>query len=728
MKKNNILNRLLRIGILFLFFLFAMVCRANGPINAVNSAREVVQRLIGDQAKSIQFVEIPLEEGKDVFEISCKRGQLTIKGTSAIAMTYAFNRYLKEACHCMATWSGNNIHLPKQWPSYAPVKQTSPFAFRYFLNVCTFGYTMPYWNWERWEKEIDWMALHGVNMPLAFVGNEAIAERVWMRMGLSKDEIQAFFTGPSYLPWHRMGNLVGWNGPLTDQWQTSQIELQHKILKRMKELGMNPIVPAFAGFVPEAFVKKHGEISFTHLKWGGFDDKYNAYVLPPDSPYFMSIGEMFIKEWEKEFGKNKFYLSDCFNEMKLPVDDDDTVAKQQLLANYGKGVYQSIINGNPDAVWVTQGWTFGYLHDIWDEASLRALLSKVPDDRMIIIDLGNDYPKWIWHTEQTWKVHRGFYGKPWIFSYVPNFGGKTGLTGDIKMYSSSSSEALHHQDKGNLIGFGVAPEGLENNEVLYELLADMGWTDQSIQLSEWIGTYCIARYGAYPPAMRQAWDGFFRSCYSSLYSYPRFEWQTVVPDKKRISKINVSPTFLQAVESFLSCHEMLEESPLYYDDALEFSAFYIGAKADEIYHDALKELNGGSKKAASGKLSKVKKLLLAVDKLLASHPLHRLSPWISFARNSAKDTLAKDKREADAKRLITTWGGGQEDYAARFWSGLIKDYYIPRIELYFNSTSEAVNTWEEEWINTPWQDNSQPYSKPLEKAVQVINDIKCNLY
>lgn len=44
---------------------------------------------------------------------------------------------------------------------------------------------------------------------------------------------------------------------------------------------------------------------------------------------------------------------------------------------------------------------------------------------MIIIDLGNDYPKWVWNTEQTWKVHDGFYGKKWIFSYVPNFGGKT---------------------------------------------------------------------------------------------------------------------------------------------------------------------------------------------------------------------------------------------------------------------------------------------------------------
>lgn len=38
------------------------------------------------------------------------------------------------------------------------------------MNVCTFGYSYAHWDWKRWEREIDWMALNGINMPLAFVG------------------------------------------------------------------------------------------------------------------------------------------------------------------------------------------------------------------------------------------------------------------------------------------------------------------------------------------------------------------------------------------------------------------------------------------------------------------------------------------------------------------------------------------------------------------------------
>lgn len=192
-----------------------------------------------------------------------------------------------------------------------------------------------------------------------------------------------------------------------------------------------------------------------------------------------------------------------FNEMELPIEKEDIEGKHKLLAQYGESIYRSITAGNPDAVWVTQGWTFGYQHSFWDKESLQALLSRVPDDKMIIVDLGNDYPKWVWNTEQTWKVHDGFYGKKWIFSYVPNFGGKTPMTGDLQMYASSSSEALHSKSCGNLIGFGSAPEGLENNEVVYELLADMGWTDQSIDLDKWLKSYCEALLWEIPDAMKE---------------------------------------------------------------------------------------------------------------------------------------------------------------------------------------------------------------------------------
>ncbi len=713
---------------LILLFSFAWICMVSScksssdATQMITNARSVIERQIGSKANDIELYAMDLSDGKETFKIEAKNGKLKIGGSSPVAICYAFHTYLREGCQSMKTWSGQHLNLPKQWPDYEK-EQTTPYDKRYFLNVCTFGYTTPYWDWNRWEKEIDWMALRGVNMPLATVASEAIAERVWLRMGLTKEEVREFFTAPAHLPWHRMGNLNTWDGPLSDNWQAGQIAMQHQIIDRMRQLQMEPIAPAFAGFVPMAFAQKHPDTNFKHLMWGGFDDKFNAYVLPPDSPYFEEIGKLFIEEWEKEFGKTTYYLSDSFNEMRLPVAEGDVEGKHNLLAQYGESIHRSIQAGNPDAIWVTQGWTFGYQHDFWDRESLQALLSRVPDDKMIIVDLGNDYPKWVWGTEQTWKVHDGFYGKNWIFSYVPNFGGKTPLTGDLNMYASSSAEALQSPLRGNLIGFGSAPEGLENNEIVYELLADMGWTDQPINLDEWTASYCAARYGAYPDSMKQAWDLFRNSAYSSLYSYPRFTWQTVVPDQRRISKIDVSDDFLQGVQLYLSCSDSLKASQLYVNDAIELAAFYVAAKADKIYEKALKADAEGNQLQAQEYLKQTVNLLLEVDQLLASHPIYRLEEWVNLARNSGTNAEEKDAYEANAKRLITTWGGIQEDYAARFWSGLIKDYYVPRIKRHFSKQRDDLDRWEETWINTPWNNTTIAYSNPLARAKEMVDQV-----
>ena len=683
----------------------------------VKVAEEVICRTIGT-TEGIVLEEIQTVDGKDCYEIYAKEGKVLIKGSSPSAICYAFNKYLRYACGSMVTWGGANLDLPEVWPDWQE-SATSPYQFRYFLNVCTFGYTTPYWGWDRWSEELDWMALHGVNMPLASVASEAIARRVWVKLGLTEEEADAFFTGPAHLPWHRMGNLNAFDGPLDSEWHEDQIALQHKILEKMRSLGMEPVAPAFAGFVPPAFMAKHPEIKANQLTWGGFDLSCNACVLAPDSPYFQEIGKLFIQEWEAEFGDAKYYLSDSFNEMRLPVDKDDVAGKHSLLAQYGEAIYNSIAAGDPDAVWVTQGWTFGYQHDFWDKESLKALLSKVPDDKLIIVDLGNDYPKWVWHTEQTWKVQEGFYGKQWIYSYVPNFGGKVLPTGDLSMYATGSVEALNSPYSENLVGFGSAPEGLENNEVVYELLADMGWTAENIDLDQWLRQYCLSRYGYWDEGMQQVWKLLHESAYSSLYSYPRFTWQTVVPDQRRKSLHDINDDFGKATELFLSYADKCSDSQLYMNDAVEFAALYIAELADRHYEKALKKGRDAKKHVA-----KTVELLEVVDKLLATHPDYSLKLWIDYARSHGNDDAKKDVYEANAKRLITTWGGWQEDYAARFWSGLVGDYYIPRIQIYFSQGQEKLDAWEENWIKTPWNGAEQEYENPVETALEIIRQNK----
>ena len=167
----------------------ALACMMPACIQAApgDAARKVIMRTYGIDTRNINFKQLP-SDGNDRYAYDCQNGKLTISGSSENAMAYAFYKYQAATSQGMATWSGNA--MPQQF-DLKPCKEQqgqSPYRYRYFLNVCTFGYTTPYWDWNRWEKELDLMALHGINMPLASVAHEAIAERVWLKMGLKKED------------------------------------------------------------------------------------------------------------------------------------------------------------------------------------------------------------------------------------------------------------------------------------------------------------------------------------------------------------------------------------------------------------------------------------------------------------------------------------------------------------------------------------------------------------
>lgn len=154
----------------------ALACMMPACIQAApgDAARKVIMRTYGIDTRNINFKQLP-SNGTDRYAYDCQNGKLTISGSSENAMAYAFYKYQAATSQGMATWSGNA--MPQQF-DLKPCKEQqgqSPYRYRYFLNVCTFGYTTPYWDWNRWEKELDLMALHGINMPLASVAHEAIA-------------------------------------------------------------------------------------------------------------------------------------------------------------------------------------------------------------------------------------------------------------------------------------------------------------------------------------------------------------------------------------------------------------------------------------------------------------------------------------------------------------------------------------------------------------------------
>ena len=82
-----------------------------------------------------------------------------------------------------------------------------------------------------------------------------------------------------------MGNIVNHDGPLPASWHKEQIALQHRILHRMKSLGMSAICPAFSGFVPRGILRLYPEAKLHRLGVGGWPQKTTPIFFLRKTPF-----------------------------------------------------------------------------------------------------------------------------------------------------------------------------------------------------------------------------------------------------------------------------------------------------------------------------------------------------------------------------------------------------------------------------------------------------------
>lgn len=718
------IRSVLRVLPAMVIFLLPSVSAGQGTTDMVY---DCLSRLTGRESRTIfELAADTVSSSRSWFAYTVRDGKVAVRAACGADLARGAYTYLSRHCDAIVSWSGDRIEIPEDLPA-ASDSVSSPFQFRYYMNPVTHGYSTPYWDWERWQKEIDWMAVHGINMALISGAHEAILERVFKKAGLGRKDIKSFFCSPAYLPWNRMGNITGFGAPIPDSYIEYQVTLTHQIINRMRGLGMEPVIPSFAGFVPQSFSDLFPEETVHELKWGGFGRENHGWMLDPRSDLFRRLASLYIEEWEAEFGKGKYFLADCFNEM-IPQSDGGEAELQSLLAGYGKAVYESLAGASSDAVWVMQGWTFPYMRDsdaklFWSPDRLKALLSEVPDDGALILDITNEYSRLWWKSEPAYVMYDGFFGKRWVLGFIPVMGGHVPYNGMLQLYATVPAGVLDEKNSPALVGIGFAPEGIENNDIIYELLSDVAWSRQAVDLDDWLTVYCIRRYGSCPPEMKRAYDLLIISAYGNFTDDAIFRYQ-FGPVSKRKASVCRMTEFRAAAFSFLSASSRLKESELYRNDLIEITSQYLGLKADEMLEDFMKRDDPGN----FASLDKALAIMSDIDRLLESHPTHRLELWLSYAANTGRSAKEKRYYLSDALRLITYWGGETReitDYSARTWSGLIRDYYIPRWKFYYRyplgPEPSELYKWEEKWVNRGKITPREPFSDVTEAAEYLLS-------
>ena len=443
------------------FVVLLATCRADNA--TLVEVQALIDRVLGSGrfAPALELID-PTADGFDAFEVDSREGApVVLRGSSGVALASAFDWYLKYHTNCTIGWgrdgSGDSVaSFPfDEPPSPAFERHERAAKWSYYQNVCTVGYSMIWWSWARWQREIDWMAMSGINLPLAFVGQEIVLDRVFReQFNVSSEGMDAFFSGPAFLPWNRMSNMRGWGGPLPRGWIEEQGVMQTKILRAMRALGMTPVLAGFSGRVPAALQAMYPDADIIRAAdWNGFADEYGMdYMLAPTDPLFREIGAAVTSATVALFGDNgdgrpNVYNMDTYNEMTPPTSDP------AFLANSSRAVFEAMVAGDAAGVWLMQGWLF-LETDFWQPEQIAAYLSPdaVPDDRMIVLDLAaEDQPQWP-------RMRNAGATKPIIWCMLHNYGGRRDLYGNLSYISTQPVVDMATLGPGAMVGTGITPE------------------------------------------------------------------------------------------------------------------------------------------------------------------------------------------------------------------------------------------------------------------------------
>lgn len=698
---------------------------AEAVVAAEAAARALLGRVLGERAAEFRVEVDPApggpggpdgSPGRDWFEVDGGPGGVLLRGSSGVAVASALRWYLRTACRTQITWDAPVPRLPATLPQARTgsgtgtgartARITSPYRHRYHFNMCTFGYTTAFWDWERWERYIDWMALHGVSTPLAMTGMEAVWQRALARVGVGSEEAREFLGGPAHLPWNWLASAPGWGGPLPQSWIDDHAALGRRIVDRERSLGMRPVLQGFAGHVPPGLSDRSATLS-----WWDFEVR----VLDPRDPLFAEFGAALLAEQTRLLGTDHLYAADPFIETTPPAEDPAE------LARVARAVHGAMTATDPRATWVLQAWPFAYRSDYWTEERTAAFLDAVPDDGMLILDL------WAEH-QPVWPRTGGYRGKPWVWCMLHSLGGRPGLYGKLDEVAGGAARAAADRRGGSLAGVGASMEAFGQDPVLYELLADVAWHGRVGDLDAWLRGWVECRYGRLSPGLLRAWELLRAGPYGADGSGPPGSVVICRPTLDGELRPEL-PLTLSAPASPEVTDGLAEAWTLLCAETTEAdSAGPLGRDLCDVTAQVLTQLACRWQwQAADAALARdadafeaAATALLAViedlDTLLATRPEYQLDDWLQDARRQSPDPAESALYEANARRLLTVWGhpgSALHDYAGRHWAGLVRSFHLPRWRRWHVQIAAALRTgaplaarefeasmtdWEERWI------------------------------
>lgn len=654
--------------------------------DTVEALQGLITRMLGEQYVSWFNFVIEDDGNGDHYTLREVDGKIQITANCGVSAAMGLNHYLKYFCNVQITQQTKQVKMPERMPRIAEtVSNRSPYEVRYAYNYCTLSYTMPYFTYEQWQRELDFLMLSGVNLILDLTATEALWVSYLQKLGYTTDEAKDYVCGYCYKAWWLMGNLEGYGGPVADSWVIDTLEMARRNQRYMTVMGAQPALQTFVGAMPESFATLARE----HLLEKGFSDvtsfmaaqglwaggHVRPNVLKTTYDGYSYLAKLFYDTQNEIYGQvSDYYCGDVCHEGGIIPED---LSKPEMSAT----ILKQLLDSDPNAVWMLQGWWSNPVKEVLDG------FGEHRKDHIIILDLASlANPKW--NDTKTWDGIE-FGGTGWIFCILDNYGGKTGMHGRLKQMM----ERMVHANKNSTLmkGIGITPEGTFQNPVVFELFWEMGWRDQLFDIDAWVASYVRRRYASDNADLRKAWRILSRTIYGKE-SYDGTGKNNVINENASLSmKYCIGPyysipydreTFEKAVALLMKHADEFGANEGYVYDAQDLMRMTLVIASDS-YYEVMKRafaLGDAATLETYGKRFLSTMALISHcttfnrDELLGNW-LGRAHDWMADEKTGLYDDFDRDMMEYNAKALIGVWASSPiSNYANRLYNGFIEDY------------------------------------------------------
>ena len=685
-----------------LLMLFGLVPRLHGQ-GSLAAARAVVEREMPHLASQIHLSLVTGDyAGKpDGFRITGTRGNINVQAATVPTLLFGLNWYLKYVAHLNVSTNGSQLGSPGlELPAVQyPIARPALYPFRYALNENTDGYTTPYWDLDRWQHEIDILALSGFNAVLIQRGNDLAVYQAFRDMGYSDPDIRKWITQPAHQNWQWMGNMCCFVEPITLALMEKRAASARKIMDELRDLGITPVMPGFWGVVPDDFAKyvPGAHVVVQTEPWNGFE---RPGWLDPRDPAFARLAAAFYKHQKELFGDSTLYDMETFQEGGQSGD---------VPVGPGAIAIQKALNlAHPVALWFMMAW---------QDNPRKELVDAVDRSHILIADI------------EQGRIPRDnreadFKGARWLFGGLWEFGGRTTMGAPLYDYATRMPQAAKQPDS-HLSGTALFTEGLDTNPLAYDLYTEMAWRTEPVDLQQWTADYAQRRYGAPDAHAARAWeiirntvygyhadgvrnhgerDAAHESIFNAQPSLDATRTGHWAPDVLRYDADDLQP----ALTELLEVAPALRHTASYQYDLADITRQVLANEARHLL-PRIKAAYESKDRAAFDKLT-AQWLggMRMEDTLLATNEYFLLGRWLSYVPAWSSSPAELKSLEYDAHSILTTWGdrtasADLHEYGNKDWAGLISSYYAERWKLYFASLDTALKTGEPpqaiDWYN-----------------------------